>query len=138
MLTLLVLMAINNPNIKYENMTSVRTVISGAAPLGATDIERFQSKTHGQIKFLQMYGLTEASPTITSQTEKLENGLKTGGSGFVFPNMKCKIVAVDDGSFTGLGPYESGELMMYGPQVCKENIFTQLNFPFLLIYRVSH
>lgn len=111
-------MMLNNPKImETNNFEHIRTIISGAAPLGATDVERFMDKTKGKVELLQLYGMTETSPITTHQTTKLPNGVKIGGSGFVIPNIECKVVSVDDSTNNGLGPYQSGELLFRGPQV---------------------
>lgn len=93
--------------------------MSSAAPLGAADIERFHDKTRGNINFLQMYGLTEASPLILCQSKTLNGGIKIGGSGMLVPNTKAKIVDIDDPNNKNLGPNKSGELIISGPQIMK-------------------
>lgn len=103
---------------QHKNFSYIRHVVSGAAPLGAADVERFHEKTKGKIDFLQIYGMTETSPLTVHQTAKVENGVKIGGCGFAVPNTECKIVSTDDPSNTdGLGPHKSGELLIRGPQV---------------------
>lgn len=95
----------------------MRTIVSAAAPLGAADVERFHRKTGGKIDLLQLYGLTETSPVVTTQTKKLKGGIKIGGSGLLIPNVECKVVPVDKVDHPGLGPKEQGELFFRGPQV---------------------
>lgn len=92
--------------------------MSAAAPLGATDVERFHKKTKGAVDLIQLYGLTETSPVITLQSSKVEDGIKIGGSGLLVPNTECKVVPLDDLDHPGLGPGTSGELLFKGPQVC--------------------
>lgn len=125
-------MMLNNANIKYAHLETIRTIMSSAAPLGAADIERFNEKSKGKVNILQMYGMTEASPLILCQTDKLKGGIKIGGSGMLLPNTKAKIVDVNDSTNTCLGPLKSGELIIKGPQVlfylniissCFSNIF---------------
>lgn len=95
----------------------MKTITSGAAPLGAADIERMHEKTNGRVNLLQAYGLTETSPGTHAQTNQLKNGIKIGGSGFLLPNTEAKIVAPDDPDRSGLGPNQSGEILIRGPQV---------------------
>lgn len=95
----------------------MRSIISGAAPLGAADIKRLEEKTGGKTTVLQGYGLTETSPTVHQQTSMIPNGIKLGGCGFSMPNTECKIVALDDKEEKGLGPNQTGELFVKGPQV---------------------
>jgi 4-coumarate--CoA ligase len=64
--------------------------------------------------FFQGYGLTEASPVVLMSALGSKNH---GSVGHVCPNTEAKIVAIDDSEFRGLGPNESGELLVRGPQV---------------------
>lgn len=125
-------MLLNNPNINHKHIEDIRTVAASAAPLGAADIERFVQKSKGTVRFLQMYGMTEASPIILSQSTTLQNGIKIGGSGFLTPNTLSKIVDVNDVNNTALGPLESGELLIKGPQV-KETIPKKCHIPYATI-----
>lgn len=93
--------------------------MSSAAPLGATDIERFYDKTKEKINFLQMYGMTEASPLILCQSNQINGGVKIGGSGLLLPNTNAKIVVSDDAENKNLGLNKSGELIISGPQIMK-------------------
>lgn len=112
-----VLMMLNNSNIKFAHLERIRTLMSSAAPLGAADIERFHEKSKGKVNFLQMYGMTEASPLILCQTDQLKGGVKIGGSGILLPNTKAKIVDANDSTNTCLESHKSGELLIKGPQV---------------------
>lgn len=82
------------------------------------DIDRMREKTGGKVNLIQAYGLTETSPVTHGQTPKLKNGIKTGGIGFLVPNTEAKIVRPEEWSDVGLGPGQSGELLIRGPQVC--------------------
>ncbi|KAF2878839.1 hypothetical protein ILUMI_27328 [Ignelater luminosus] len=115
----IVLFLLNDSNVRSEYITQMRTIICGAAPLGAADLERFTQKTNGKAKILQAYGLTEASPLTHSQTKHIDGGDTAGGCGYSLPNTECKIVALDDDIKTGLGCNQSGELLIRGPQVMK-------------------
>lgn len=95
----------------------MRTIISGAAPLGAADLERFAQKTKGKAKVLQAYGLTETSPLTHTQTKHIDGGIVAGGCGYTVTNTECKIVTLDDDAKTGLGCHQSGEILIRGPQV---------------------
>lgn len=112
-------MVLNNPSIRFEHLDSLRTIVSAAGPLGIPDVERFREKSKGTVDLLQVYGMTETSPITLWQTERLDNGIKVGGSGFPVPNTECKIVAIDDGTNAGLGTNQSGELLIRGPQNMK-------------------
>ncbi|RZC27643.1 4-coumarate--CoA ligase 1-like, partial [Asbolus verrucosus] len=115
----IIVIILNNPKIKFEDLISVRTIVSAAAPLGVSAVEKFKYKIKEKISLLQMYGMTETSPLTLMQTTKLNNGAKTGGSGFLIPNTECKIISINDNSSDGLGTNEAGELLVRGPQIMK-------------------
>lgn len=116
-------MLLNHHDIQSRHIEQIRTIISGAAPLGAADIERLHKKSNGRVALLQGYGLTETSPTTHQQTTFIENGVKLGGCGYNLPNTECKIVSTDNvGDKRGLGPNQSGELFLRGPQVCNKKV----------------
>jgi acyl-CoA synthetase (AMP-forming)/AMP-acid ligase II len=88
-------------------------VLSGAAPLGSSDIEQF-FKIAPNSEYIQVYGLTEASPL----THMMQKGCKKYSSiGVPLNNSEAKICDVNDPEFRGLGPNESGELLIRGPQI---------------------
>lgn len=105
-----------NPEFTSEVLESLRIISSGAAPLGATDVQAFYEKTKGKVALVQGYGMTEASPVVCFQSTVVENGVKNGGIGFLVPSTEGKIV---DPQGKALGPYESGELYIRGPQIMK-------------------
>jgi len=115
----IVLMMLNNSEFDITKVSNLRMVGSGAAPLGSSDVERFNDKSKGKVTFIQMYGMTETSPITHGQTWRIENGLKIGGCGFPVPNTECKFVGLNDETFTPLPANENGELLVRGPQIMK-------------------
>jgi len=106
--------AINNyPDIKKFDLSSIRSCISGAAPLPLEVQERFESITGA--KLVEGYGLTEASPV--THANPLRGRRKAGTIGLPFPNTDAKIV--DPGTREELPQGEVGELAIRGPQVMK-------------------
>jgi len=106
----------NNPDVaagKY-NLSSIRTCISGSAPLMRETKEKFEALTGG--KLCEGYGLSEA-PTATHCNPLLGEN-RTGSIGIPFPDVDCRIISLDDG-VTPLKPGEVGELVIKGPQVMK-------------------
>ncbi len=104
------------PELKKYDVSSVRYVMSGAAPLPPEVGRRVQEVTG--MRVLQGYGLTEASPlTHLSPVDnpeliRLESiGLSVGGQ-------EDKIVDIETGT-QELGVDQIGELVVRGPQVMK-------------------
>jgi 4-coumarate--CoA ligase len=81
--------------------------------LGKSDAEKFLEKAPNA-NFFQGYGLTEASPVVLMSPIGSKN---FGSVGFPSPDTEAKIVRLDDPEFRGVGPNESGELLVRGPQI---------------------
>ncbi|KAG5680265.1 hypothetical protein PVAND_009784 [Polypedilum vanderplanki] len=96
-----------------KHMESIKYVMSGAAPLGKNDAEQFLKKAPNA-QFFQGYGLTEASPVVLMSPIGSKN---FGSVGFPSSDTEAKIVRLDDPEFRGVGPNESGELLVRGPQI---------------------
>lgn len=110
-----------SPHIKpLEDLASLRSILSGAAPLRETDVDRFKDVTNGRVDIFQAYGMTETSPLAIIQTKEIEGGIKIGGSGYLVPNTQAKFVSIEDpDNQDALGVKQSGEIMIRGPQVCE-------------------
>jgi acyl-CoA synthetase (AMP-forming)/AMP-acid ligase II len=103
-----------SPAVAQFDLSSVRLVFSGAAPLGE-DIARELGAKLG-CPVVQGYGMTEASP-VTHLSPTRDAPLKPGASGRIVCNTEVKLVDVDTGAERGVG--EPGELWMRGPQIMK-------------------
>src|SRR5271165_5388648 len=91
---------------------SLRVCISGGAPLPAEIRERFQKVTGCRV--IEGYGLTEASPAVTSNPPDGE--VRPGSVGIVVEGTQVEIRAIDD--ITRILPAgERGEVCVRGPQV---------------------
>jgi len=106
--------AINNyPDIKKYDLSSIRSCISGSAPLPLEVQEEFERITGAEL--VEGYGLTEASPV--THANPLRGKRKAGTIGLPFPNTDAKIVDPDTREEVPQG--EIGELAIRGPQVMK-------------------
>ncbi|HEX8187087.1 MAG TPA: 4-coumarate--CoA ligase family protein, partial [Pyrinomonadaceae bacterium] len=101
-----------SPLVEAYDLSALRTVFSGAAPLGA-ELSRECSERLG-CAVIQGYGMTETSP-VTHLTTPGRN--KPGSVGLCVPNMECRLVSVETGEAVGVG--ERGEVQVRGPQVMK-------------------
>jgi len=110
----LVLALARHPAVGGYDLSSVRAMMSGAAPLDA-ELETACARRVG-CGFIQGYGLTEASPVTHANSDE-PGRCKPGTVGELLPNTECRIV--DTGTGKELGPDEDGELLIRGPQVMR-------------------
>jgi acyl-CoA synthetase (AMP-forming)/AMP-acid ligase II len=103
-----------HPAVAQFDLSSVRLVFSGAAPLGE-DLAREVSKKLG-CPVVQGYGMTEASP-VTHLSPTHGGPMKPGSAGKVVPNTEVKIIDVVTGDEVAQG--RDGELLIRGPQIMK-------------------
>ncbi|MEA2682096.1 MAG: hypothetical protein QOK05_424 [Chloroflexota bacterium] len=103
-----------HPMVDQYDLSSVRIVFSGAAPLDG-DTARLCAERIG-CRVSQGYGLTETSP-VTHSVPDDAGEVMPGSVGPALPNTECRIV--DPASGNDMGPGEDGELWIRGPQVMK-------------------
>jgi long-chain acyl-CoA synthetase len=107
--------AINNyPHLAKYDLRSIKACISGAAGLPGEVQTKFQELTGASL--VEGYGLSEASPVTHANPLFGEN--RTGTIGVPLPDTDCRIVDFESRT-RELGPGETGELVISGPQVMK-------------------
>jgi 4-coumarate--CoA ligase len=100
------------PIVDEYDMSSVRQVFSGAAPLGAELAAEAGARMGCEV--VQGFGMTELSP-VSHCT--VEGEYRPGTSGVTVSNTESRIVDPATGEDRGVG--ERGELWVRGPQVMK-------------------
>ena len=108
----IVLQLAQNPIIDNYDLSSLKMIFSGAAPLGV-DLSRACMQRIG-CGIRQGYGMTETSP-VTHSSPPHPDDMKLGAVGTAAPNTECKLV--DPATGLELGPNQEGELWVRGPQV---------------------
>lgn len=108
----IVLQLAQNPLIEKYDLSSLKMIFSGAAPLGVDLSRDCMARVGCGIR--QGYGMTETSPVTHSSPPKPDD-MKLGAVGPAAPNTECKLV--DPASGDELGPNQEGELWVRGPQV---------------------
>ena len=108
-----VLALAKHPSVEGYDLSSLRSVFCGAAPLDA-ELARTCSRRLG-CEVVQGYGMTEASP-VTNLTP-VDASSNPGSIGPLLPGTEARIVDVATGD--DVEPGSPGELLVRGPQVMK-------------------
>ena len=108
----IVLALAKHPLVAEYDLSSLRQVFSGAAPLGAELAEEASKRINCEV--VQGYGMTEMSPV--SHVTRMGD-FKPGTCGVTVANTECRIVDAEGGEDQGVGAV--GELWVRGPQVMK-------------------
>ncbi len=101
-----------HPMVAQYDLSSLRAITSGAAPLGA-ELEKACADRLGCL-VKQGYGMTEASP-VTHFTPGDPELILHGSCGLLIPNTECRVVHLETKEDLGVG--EHGELLIRGPQL---------------------
>jgi acyl-CoA synthetase (AMP-forming)/AMP-acid ligase II len=110
----MVLALAKHPAVDKYDLSSLRGVFSGAAPLGENVAAAAGARLGCPV--IQGYGLTETSP-VTHVTRVDSERIRVGGIGPPIPNTEAKILDVSTGA--ELGPGQEGEICVRGPQVMR-------------------
>lgn len=108
----IVLALSKHPIVDNYQLPKLRTIFSGAAPLGEELTLACMDRLGVTVR--QGYGMTETSP-VTHSSPAPPKPLKYGSVGVPAPNTECKIIDLETGA--PLGPNERGEVCVRGPQV---------------------
>ncbi len=101
----------NLPDVARYDLSSLKGIFVGAAPLTRAIKEDFEAKTGGRM--IEGYGLTEA---VTAIMANPYHGVhKIGSIGIPFPDVEVKIVSLDDGA--DVAPGQLGEIILRSPTV---------------------
>nr|AMQ23610.1 4-coumarate:CoA ligase 2 [Silene littorea] len=114
----IVLAIAKSPDVDKYDLSSVRTILSGAAPMGKELEDSVRAKLPNA-KLGQGYGMTEAGPVLAMclafAKEPME--VKSGSCGTVVRNAELKIVDPDSG--LSLPRNQPGEICIRGAQIMK-------------------
>jgi acyl-CoA synthetase (AMP-forming)/AMP-acid ligase II len=108
----IVLMLSKNPIVDNYKLPNLKTIFSGAAPLGEELTRACMDRLGCTIR--QGYGMTETSP-VTHSSPAPPAMLKFGSVGVPAPNTECKVIDLETG--TPVGANERGEICVRGPQI---------------------
>ncbi|CAH8386510.1 unnamed protein product [Eruca vesicaria subsp. sativa] len=115
----LVIALAKNPTVNSYDLSSVRLVLSGAAPLGK-DLEDSLRRRLPQAVLGQGYGMTEAGPVLSMSLGFAKEPIpsKSGSCGTVVRNAELKVVHLE--TSLSLGYNQPGEICIRGQQIMKE------------------
>lgn len=102
---------LNAPEASRTDLSSLKMMNSGAAPLPLEVLHQFEARSGGTI--VEGYGLSEASPVVSCNPI---HRTKPGTVGIPLPGTICRVVDLETGT-RELPPGEVGELVVRGPQV---------------------
>ncbi|XP_006821914.1 uncharacterized protein LOC100377139 [Saccoglossus kowalevskii] len=112
----IVLFLAKHPSVDNYDLSSLKEILSGAAPLGAKIVHAVKDRLdNNDLKCRQGFGLTELSPVVN--IGNLLEDCHPGSVGQLVPNTEAKVVDVKTGEI--LGKRQNGELCYRGPQMMK-------------------
>jgi acyl-CoA synthetase (AMP-forming)/AMP-acid ligase II len=100
-----------HPAVEGHDLSSLETIMSGAASLGGELAEQVATRIGCNV--IQGYGLTETSPVTHVIRPTGEN--RPGSIGPPLPSTECRLVDPESGE--DVSPGERGEVWIRGPQV---------------------
>jgi len=107
----IVLKLAKEPLVDKYDLSSLKMVFSGAAPLGPELSRECMERIGCGIR--QGYGMTETSP-VTHSSPADPTKVKLGSVGPPAPNTECKLI--DPATGAECAPHEEGEVCVRGPQ----------------------
>src|SRR5438552_4064449 len=110
----IVLKLARDPTVDNYDLSSLKMIFSGAAPLGPELSRECMQRIGCGIR--QGYGMTETSP-VTHSSPANPAEMKLGSVGPPAPNTECKLI--DPATGLELGPNQEGEVCVRGPQIMK-------------------
>jgi 4-coumarate--CoA ligase len=108
-----VILLAKSPQVDEFNLSSLRLMLSGAAPLSRDIEEQIKARFNNKIKLFTGYGLSEANIVVYNI------GFNTRTSGSVGDLMKAMHAKVIDENGKTMGVNKVGELCFKGPLVMK-------------------
>jgi len=98
-----------NPNIAKYDLTSIRRLSGGGAPMPPAVAERLEARG---VSYIEGYGLTETmAPTHINPAERIKKGC------LGIPIFDVESRVIDPETLREVRPGETGEIVMRGPQI---------------------
>lgn len=110
----IVIRLLNDPAVDSYDLTCVKRIACGAAPLGEMVINQLKTKMPWT-GFRQSYGMTESCCCLTTHPPEFYGYEFANNGGMLLGSTVVKVVDVDTGK--ELGADETGEILAKGPQI---------------------
>ncbi|KAK5700445.1 hypothetical protein LTR97_004962 [Elasticomyces elasticus] len=118
------LLLAKNPKVVEYDLSSVKFIMSAAAPLSrelALAVEkRFKGLWGGEVRCWQAFGLSECSPAVTTLPLSASGSERRFTVGSILPNLRMRVVNPESEVDVGVGEEgwtEAGEIWIAGPNV---------------------
>jgi long-chain acyl-CoA synthetase len=108
---------LRHPEFATRDLSSVRGISSGAAPMPVEMIEALHRRFGDDVVIVEGYGLTEVTMGATLGPAWRSGVRKVGTVGLPVYDTEVRIVAPEGGDLTPLPQGEAGEVCIRGPQV---------------------
>ena len=116
----LALFLAKHPMVDGFDVSSIKGIFSGAAPLGGEIVTAVKQRLNIEV-VRQGYGMTELSPLALCCPVNVH---KPSSSGVPILNTQCRMADIETGE--SLGPNCEGELLVKGPQVYASEVNSRL------------
>jgi acyl-CoA synthetase (AMP-forming)/AMP-acid ligase II len=110
----IVIRLVRDPIVNDYDITSVKRIACGAAPLGQETLQELEKKMPW-IGFRQSYGMTASCCCLTTHPPEFYSFKYANSGGMLLGSTTVKVTDVSTGK--ELGPNETGELLAKGPQI---------------------
>lgn len=108
---------LQHPDLATRDLSSVRSISSGAAPLPVEMIKGLQRRLGADVVIAEGYGLTEVTMGATIGPSARSAVRKVGTVGLPVPDTEIRIVDPAGTDLAALPTGEPGEVVVRGPQV---------------------